>query len=52
MDKSSIGLLPYTSDMAPINGEAKNCKSEKRDPINPVKNEKSQQLGRVRPNKS
>ena len=35
IDISITGFLPYTSDAAPTTGEAKNCRSEKRDPINP-----------------
>ena len=36
IDKSIIGRLPYTSDIAPINGDAKNCRNENRDPMKPA----------------
>ena len=34
-DNNKIGFLPYTSDVAPTTGEAKNWRKENRDPMNP-----------------
>jgi hypothetical protein len=36
MDTIMTGRRPYTSDAAPITGEARNCSREKREPIRPV----------------
>ena len=38
IDKIRSGFLPYTSEAAPITGEAMNCSSENREPIKPEKN--------------
>ena len=36
IDKMRSGFLPYTSEAAPITGEAMNCRSENREPIRPA----------------